>query len=135
VPAAEGRIEAAMLAGTWSGDRGVDSVRITKDGKGVATLSSGITMKLKVGVEAGRFIVAQDQPNSPLFYSSPNYSSDVAKDISRKARPVRWVFALSADRALLSGIKETVSVTGSPSGEYVVDNTFVREATWTRLYQ
>jgi hypothetical protein len=135
VPESAFPLTLSVIAGTWKGDRGIDTVRIGKDGKGAATLSAGITMKVKASIVQGRYVVEQDQPNSSLFYSSPNVPAEVAKDLARKARPMRWIFALSADRATLSGIKESVAISGNPQGQYSIDNTYAREAAWTRLYQ
>ncbi len=124
----------SMVVGTWKGDRGIDSVVIGKDGGALASLSSGATMRLRVSVADGRFVVEQDQPNAPLFYASPSYSAETAREIALRARAMRWVFSLSDDGATLSGIKETTAVSGGP-GPLVVDNGYVRSASWTRLYR
>ncbi len=124
----------SMVVGTWKGDRGIDSVVIGKDGGALASLSSGATMRLRVFVADGRFIVEQDQPNSPLFYASPSYSAETAREIALRARAMRWVFTLSDNGATLSGIKETTAVSGG-QGPLVVDNGYVRPASWTRLYR
>ncbi len=132
VPQAESPLSLTLLVGTWTGDKGLHRVRLFKDGKGSATLSSGISMKVKASIVDGRFLIEQDQPNVAGFYSSPSYSKEVAKEISRKARPMRWVFQISTDRKTLKGIKESVAVQRSPGGELVVNNGYTREALWTK---
>jgi hypothetical protein len=134
VPTSKTILSLSMLAGTWKGDRGIDKVRMSKDGSGVATLTTGITMKVRASISEGRFVILQDQSSSSLFYASPNYSAEVAKEIAHRAKPMRWVFALSEDGKVLTGIKETVAVTGTPPDRIEIDYDYVREASWTRVY-
>jgi hypothetical protein len=126
-------LDISMIVGSWKGDKGLETVRIFRDGKGIATLSGGSTLKIASGVENGRFVIKQDQPNSPTLYSSPNISYQMARQIAEKARPMSWVFALSPDQKTLSGTKESVGVQVDSGGKIFVDNTYTREAEWTRI--
>jgi hypothetical protein len=132
VPAATSPLSLNLLIGTWSGDKGIETIRIYKGGKALATMSSGYSLKLKASVQDGRYLVEQDQPNVPALYASASYSSAVAKEIAQQARPMRWIFQISEDRKTLAGIKESVAVQKKPGGELIVNNEYAREAVWTR---
>jgi hypothetical protein len=124
----------SLVAGTWKGDKNLDRVTILRDGRGFAVLSSGRRMSLKVAIDGSAVVVAQDQPNSPDFYR-PSLDYKSAKAVAQGARPWRWTFSLSSDGSTLSGVKESVFVTVTKAGAVSLDNNYVRDAVWTRLYQ
>jgi hypothetical protein len=121
------------VAGVWKGDKGLDTVRVSKDGRASAILSSGVSMRLKLSVVAGRVIVEQDQPSLASFFASPNFSGDAAREIASKARPMRWIFRISQDGGSLTGTKESVAVQRGSDGVLKIDNDYTREAVWTRI--
>ncbi len=123
-----------LVAGTWKGDKNVDRVSILPDGRGFAVLASGTSMALKVSVQGGAVLVNQNQPNSPDFYR-PGLDMKSARIVAATARPWRWVFALSVDGNSLSGVKESVFVNVNEKGAVSLDNSYVRDAVWTRLYR
>jgi hypothetical protein len=124
----------ALVAGTWKGDKNLDRVTILPDGRGYAVLASGRRMALKATIEGNSVIIAQNQTNSPDFYR-PSLDSRSARIVAQRARPWRWTFYLSADGSSLTGVKESVFVTVTQKGEVTLDNNYVRDAAWTRLYQ
>jgi hypothetical protein len=123
-----------LVAGTWKGDKNVDRVSILPDGRGFAVLASGARMALKAMIEGGTVIILQDQPNSPDFYR-PGLDLKSARIVSAAARPWRWVFSLSTDGDSLNGVKESVFVNVNDKGAVSLDNNYVRDAAWTRLYR
>ena len=124
----------AAVSGTWKGDKNVDRVTILPDGRGFAVLASGIRMAVRVSIEGAAVVIVQDQPGSPDFYR-PALDLKSARVVAAAARPWRWVFALSQDGASLSGVKESVFVSVSDKGTVAVDNNYVRDAVWQRLYR
>jgi len=124
----------SLVAGTWKGDKNLDVVVLMLDGSGYAILSSGRRMALKVSVDGSSVVVAQNQVNSPDFYR-PGLDVRSARIVAERARPWRWIFSLSADGNSLFGLKESVFVTVTGSGDVSLDNHYVRDAAWTRLYQ
>lgn len=122
----------AQVAGTWRGDRGLETVRLFPNGTGMAVLSGGGTMRLRVSLDGSMVIVTQDQVNDPAMYRSPGINFDIASKIASLARPMKWLFRLSPDEQALTGLKESVLVSGS-STSLTVDNDYVREASWTRI--
>jgi hypothetical protein len=125
----------AALAGTWGGDKGVDRISLFRDGRGMAILSSGNSMKVKASISGSSVIIVQDQPSSAEFYKSAGMDLKTARAVAAQARPWRWVFSLTEDRATLIGTKESVFVKMDAKGAVSVDNNFIREARWTRLFQ
>ncbi len=122
----------AQLAGTWRGDRGLETIRLFPNGTGMAVLSGGGTMKLKIVLDGNSVVVAQDQANDVAMYRSSNFSFETARKIASLARPMKWFFRLSADGQNLEGTKESILVSGT-STSITVDNDYVREASWTRI--
>ncbi len=132
-PAAElphGRPSLALLAATWRGDKGLETIRLYPNGTGLAFLSGGGTMRIRLRVQGSTIEIWQDQANDPAMYRSPNWGFDTAQLIAKEARPMRWIFSLSEDGQALFGKKESVAYDGL-SGR--VDNGYVREARWERL--
>ncbi len=122
----------ATISGTWKGDKGLENVRLLSNGTGIAVLSGGGTMKVRTSIEADQILIIQDQPNDVAMYKSASVSFDVARKIAAQARPMRWIFTLNPDATRLSGIKESVSISGDAT-TLKVDNGYQRVATWTRI--
>lgn len=124
-------VTVGMVTGRWIGDQGIDTVRINRDGSAVAELGGGNTMRLRVYVEEGLFHVRQDEPNAPRMYMG-TFPYSIAVQIVELARPMAWIFALSEDGEVLSGVKETSFIFIEKGRVVRVDNTYVREAAWIR---
>jgi hypothetical protein len=124
----------SLVSGTWKGDKNLDRVMIMPDGRGFAVLASGRRMSLKAAIEGSSIVIVQNQPNSPDFYR-PSLDSKSARIVAQGARPWRWTFSLSIDGNKLTGVKESVFVTVNTKGDVSLDNNYVRDAVWTRLYQ
>jgi hypothetical protein len=120
----------ALLAATWRGDKGLETIRLYPNGTGIAFLSGGGTMRVRLRVEGTAIEVWQDQQNDPAMYRSPNWGFDTAQLIAQEARPMRWFFYLSEDGQALFGRKESVAYDGLTRS---VDNGYVRAARWERL--
>jgi hypothetical protein len=120
----------AMLAATWRGDKGLETIRLYPNGTGIAFLSGGGTMRVRLSIEGKAIEVWQDQQNDPAMYRSPNWGFDTAQTIAKEARPMRWFFFLSEDGLALFGRKESVAYDGLTRS---VDNGYVRDARWERL--
>jgi len=124
----------ALLSGTWKGDKNLDRVTILPDGRGFAILASGTRMAVKASIEGSTIVIVQNQPNSPDFYR-PGLDPKSARKVSEAARPWRWVFTLAQDGSKLSGVKESVFVSVSEKGAVSIDNSYVRDAVWKKLYR
>lgn len=124
----------SLVAGTWKGDKNVDRVSILPDGRGFAVLASGVRMAVKASIEGGTVVIVQNQANSPDFYR-PGLNLKSAKIVSDGARPWRWVFSLSSDGGSLVGVKESVFVSVNDKGAVSIDNSYVRDAAWKKLYR
>jgi hypothetical protein len=125
----------AQLAGTWKGDKGLDRISMMPDGRGVAVLSTGPSMKVRATVSGQSIMVVQDQPSIPEFYRSPGLDLKTARVVAAQARLWKWIFSLSSDGNNLVGVKESIFVKVESNGTVAVDNNYVREASWIRLYR
>lgn len=125
----------AAIVGTWSGDKGLDRVSIFRDGRGIAVLSSGNSMRVKANIVDEKVVVVQDQPSAAEFYRGAGLDLKAARAIAAQARPWRWIFSLTADASSLVGVKESVFVKIDANGVVTVDNNYVREARWSRLFR
>jgi hypothetical protein len=122
----------SFIAGTWQGDTGIGAVTIETDGSGFANLSGSDRMRIRVTIDGEQVRVRQDEPNAPKLYLSL-FPYSIATQIVNLARPMSWEFRLSADGELLIGEKFT-SYFYIEDGEISrVDNTYSRDATWTRI--
>ncbi len=123
---------AADLVGTWRGDKGLETVRIFANGSGLAVLSGGGTLKLKIAVTDDTIEVMQDQPNTPSMFRTGTVTLDMARKLTEEARPMRWVFKLTENGQRLLGIKESVSISGSGQAMQI-DNTYTRDSSWAKV--
>jgi hypothetical protein len=124
--------QASDLVGMWRGDKGLETVRLFPNGTGLAVLSGGGTIKLKMTINGDAIELVQDQPNNVSMYRAGSVTLEMARKIAGEARPMRWIFRLSENGQRLFGIKESVSISGSGSSMQI-DNTYVRDASWARL--
>ena len=119
------------LEGTWLGDSGLGRVEIRSDGSATATLNDSGTMQLRIRVENGTIIASQDEPNAPKMYMS-TFPYTVAIQMVDMARPMKWEFALSEDGQRLRGTKDTTFFQIDRGQVVWADNTYTRDAIWTR---
>ncbi|KGE71365.1 TP0183 family DNA metabolism protein [Spirochaeta lutea] len=121
----------AMIQGRWIGDTGIGTVTVNRDGTAVAGLGDDEQMQLQVRIEGGVIRVRQNEPNSPKMYMTL-FPYSIATQIVQLARPMSWEFQLSMDGKRLVGNKFTSYVTVDQGVVTRVDNTYFREAVWTR---
>lgn len=119
------------IAGIWNGDRGLGIVEINSDGSGTAHLNGSGTMRVAVSIDENRVVVRQDEPNAPKMYMTV-FPYTVAVQIVDIARPMRWVFTLNQDGDTLTGVKDTTFFQVDRGRVVWADNTYSREAIWTR---
>ncbi len=121
-----------LLIGRWSGDVGIDHIELFPDGRGLARIPGGHTMRLRFETQADQIVVVQDEPNAPKLYLG-SFPYSLAVQIVELARPMRWIFRLSRDGTQLIGSKETTSVRVEQGRVVAADNSFSRAAAWERL--
>lgn len=119
------------LVGEWSGDQGLTTVEVFPDGSAVASLNGVGTMQLQITIDGNLVRAVQDEPNAPKMYMS-SFPYTVAVQMVEIARPVQWEFTLSEDGTTLHGVKDTTFFQISRGRVVWADNTYSREAVWTR---
>ncbi len=120
------------ISGSWRGDKGLETVRVFSNSTGLAVLTGGGTLKIRITIQGDMIEILQDQPNDPNLYRSPSVTFEMARRIATQARPMRWLFRLDAAGQTLIGTKESIAISGSGT-ELKVDNTYVRDASWSRI--
>lgn len=120
------------ISGSWRGDKGLETVRVFSNSTGLAVLTGGGTLKIRLAIRGDLIEAVQDQPNDPNLYRSPSVTFEMARRIATQARPMRWLFRLDTTGQTLVGTKESIAISGSGT-ELKVDNTYVRDASWSRI--
>jgi hypothetical protein len=120
------------IVGTWQGDYDFTKVEIKADGSGVIWLNTTETMRVKVSLDSQTVTVRQDEPNSPKMYLSV-FPYTIAVQIVRLARPMSWQFKVTPELDRMVGKKETSYFYIEQSKVLQVDNTYSRDAVWTRI--
>ena len=119
------------ISGTWQGDYDLAKVEIHADGSGLIWLSATESMKIKTTVNGQTVSIRQDEPNSPKLYLSV-FPYTIAVQIVRLARPMSWEFRITPERDRMVGKKDTSYFYIEQSKVLQVDNTYSRDAVWTR---
>jgi len=96
------------LAGSWKCEEGVEKVMILRGGRGVAVLTSGVSIPLELVLSEGILVVRQKGPsNIRQFIDLPD---PVAKQAVSAAPPPEWYLMVSPDGKKLGGTKKTVTI-------------------------
>ena len=82
------RITRPDIAGTWRGDNGVEILRFSVEGRGLALFSSGASMELSWHIDGNALIATQVSPNNLRYYRP--LPLNVAEKIADEAEPMVW---------------------------------------------
>jgi len=117
------------LAGSWRGEDGIEKIMLLRGGRGVAVLSSGVSLSLEVIVSNGDLIVRQKGSSNPRQFD--NLPDPVAKQAVNVAPPLEWRFLISKDQKTLSGTKKTVIIKNDGKNILKMEND-ERPVSWVR---
>jgi hypothetical protein len=120
------------LVGRWQGDFDLGEVQINADGSALAKLANNEQLRLQVQIQDQRVIISQDEPNSPKLYLG-SFPLSIATQITRVARPMSWEFSLGNRKDQLTGKKNTSAFSIEKGRIIQTDNSYSREAVWTRI--
>ena len=120
------------IAGTWRGEPGIEIIRLQGGGRGTAFFSSGAQMNLRYAIEGNTLRIWQNSPNAERFYY-PN-PPEIAKLLSDKAEPMRWVFMLYSGGNRLRGTKISTEIRVLQNGNTELLYETVRDAVLIRSY-
>lgn len=96
------------LAGAWRGEDGIERIMILRGGRGVAVLSSGVSVSLELIISGEELVVRQKgAPTARQFMDLPD---PVARQAAAIAPALEWRFLLSDDQKNLGGTKKTVII-------------------------
>lgn len=99
------------IAGTWTGEDGVDKAVILRGGRGFIIFSNGATMNIKVETLEGgeRIVITQAGKSNASFF--PELPREVALNMAAAAEPIVWTLSLDDD-GTLTGEKRTLVSSG-----------------------
>ena len=97
-----------ILSGSWHGEEGLERVELMRGGRGIALLSSGITILLQVRVHEGYLTV--NQSGKPMPRQFINLPDEIAKKAAEMGKTPSWKFLVSADNKILVGEKIDIEI-------------------------
>ncbi len=117
------------LAGSWRGEEGVEKIMILRGGRGVAVLSSGVSVSLELTVSGDELIVRQKgAPTVRQFIDLPD---PVARQAAAIAPPLEWRFLISGDQRNLGGTKKTVTIRNDGKNILAMES-IILNVTWIK---
>jgi hypothetical protein len=117
------------LAGSWRGESGVEKVMLLRGGRGVAVLSSGVSIPLELMLSDGTLVVRQKGPqNIRQFIDLPD---PVARQAVSVAPPLEWYLMVSSDQKTLGGTKKTVRIKNDGKNILTMENVSI-DVIWSR---
>lgn len=118
------------LAGSWKGEDGIERIMILRGGRGVAVLSSGVSIPLEIITSGEDLVVRQKGSANPRQFA--DLPDPVAKQAAAIAPPLEWRFLITDDQQTLSGKKKDVRIKNDGKNVLSMDS---RELTvsWTRF--
>lgn len=124
-------IQEQKIAGTWKGDKGIELVRLMRNGTGMAVFSSGAQMMLSYSIKNDVLTIMQTSPNVDRFYHPVPYN--IAKQLVQVAEPMVWEMKLYNNGMNLRGTKKATAV--EYEGDTVKAFLFgtIRDAEWTKM--
>lgn len=118
------------LAGSWKGEAGVERIMLLRGGRGVAVLSSGVSIPLEVLTAGDDLLVRQKGTANPRQFA--DLPDPVAKQAATLAPPLEWKFRITSDRKTLIGTKKTSAFVND--GTTVISmNSLEQGVSWTRF--
>lgn len=118
------------LAGSWKGEDGIERIMILRGGRGVAVLSSGVSIPLEIISSGDDLLVRQKGSTNPRQFA--DLPDPVAKQAAAIAPPLEWRFLITDDQKTLSGKKKDVQIKNDGKNVLSMDS---KEFTvsWTRF--
>lgn len=117
------------LSGSWRGEKGIEKVMLLRGGRGVAILSSGISISLELLISGETLVIRQKGMANPRqFIDLPDA---VARQAANIAPPIEWRFLITADQQMMSGTKKTVIIKNDGKNILSMESSTL-EVNWTR---
>jgi len=104
-------------------------VMLLRGGRGVAVLSSGVSIPLELMLSDGILVVRQKGPqNIRQFIDLPD---PVARQAVAVAPPLEWYLMVSSDQKTLGGTKKTVRIKNDGKNILTMENLSI-DVIWSR---
>lgn len=97
-----------ILSGSWQGEEGLERVELMRGGRGIALLSSGITILLQIRIHEGYLTI--NQSGKPMPRQFINLPDEIAKKAAEMGKTPSWKFLVSADNKILVGEKTDIEI-------------------------
>ncbi len=118
------------LAGSWKGEEGVERIMLLRGGRGVAVLSSGVSIPLEVLTAGDNLVIRQKGSANPRQFA--DLPDPVAKQAATIAPPLEWNFRITPDQRTLVGTKKTSSFVNDGTTVISMDS-LEQGVSWTRF--
>lgn len=117
------------LAGAWQGEDGIEKIMLLRGGRGVAVLSSGVSISLEIIMSGDDLVIRQKGASNPRQFS--DLPDPVARQAATIAPPLEWRFLITPDQKILSGTKKHVKIKNDGKNIITMENE-VTLVSWTR---
>ena len=97
-----------ILSGSWHGEEGLERVELMRGGRGIALLSSGVTILLQIRVDEGYLTISQS--GKPMPRQFINLPDEIAKKAAEMGKTPSWKFLVSTDNKILVGEKTDIEI-------------------------
>lgn len=118
-----------ILSGSWQGEEGIERVEIMRGGRGIALLSSGITILLQIKVNDGYLTI--NQSGKPLSRQFINLPDEIAKKAAEMGKTPSWKFMVSANNKILVGEKIDIEIVYH-GNNLVSVNEVIKKVRWVK---
>ncbi len=119
------------IIGSWKGDKGIELVRLYRNGQGEAIFTSGARMELAYTIKEGILYVKQTSPNTERYYHPVPYL--IAHQLVELAEPMEWEFNTLVGDSILRGIKRATAVRYEGDTIIEIIHKSTRDAEWTKI--
>lgn len=116
------------LAGTWSGEDDIKSIKLLQNGRGVVIFKSGLSISVDFTEKNNSVTIIQKSTITERQF--PNLSRELASEAVKNAIPIKWELKLNEKQ--LFGTR-TESIATSNDNKNVSIQTQTQEVKWTKI--
>lgn len=116
------------VAGTWSGEDDIRSIKLLQNGRGVIIFTSGLSVSVDFEEKNGTLTVTQKSAVTERQFQ--NLMRELAAEAVKKAQPIKWV--LTVDGNTMSGTRSETTATSNDNKTLNI-KTESKTVRWTKV--